>query len=61
LSQIPSMSKAKEAANTIFAIIDEPSLIDVRDEKGLKEVKKGEIEFNKVDFRYPSRTQKVLN
>jgi ATP-binding cassette subfamily B (MDR/TAP) protein 1 len=55
-SQAPSMSKAKDAAKSIFAIIDEPSLIDVRDNKGHTDIKKGEIELNTVEFRYPSRS-----
>ena len=55
------MGKAKDAAKTIFGIVDEASKIDTRDDKGVKEVKKGEIEFVNAEFRYPSRNQKVLN
>ncbi len=61
LAQAPSVEKAKKAAKTIFAIIDEPSKIDTRDEKGEKVIKHGEIEFLNADFQYPSRNQKVLN
>jgi len=61
LSSAPSLGKAKDAAKAIFGIIDEPSKIDTRDEKGVKEVTKGEIEFVSTDFRYPSRNQNVLN
>jgi ATP-binding cassette subfamily B (MDR/TAP) protein 1 len=50
LAQAPSVEKAKKAAKTIFAIIDEPSKIDTRDEKGEKVIKHGEIEFVNADF-----------
>jgi len=45
----------------VFAIIDEPSKIDTRDENGEKFIKNGEIEFLNADFQYPSRNQKVIN
>ena len=61
LSSAPSVAKAKAAAEKIFPIIDEPSLIDTRSEAGIKEIKHGEIEFVNADFQYPSRTQKVLD
>jgi hypothetical protein len=35
LSSAPSVSKAKEAASKIFAIIDEQSKIDTRENKGI--------------------------
>lgn len=61
LSSAPSVAKAKAAAGKIFEIIDEPSLIDTRSESGVKEIKRGEIEFVNAEFQYPSRTQKVLD
>jgi ATP-binding cassette subfamily B (MDR/TAP) protein 1 len=60
ISSAPSVGKAKDAAKTIFGIIDEKSQIDTRQEKGEQIIKKGEIVFSKVEFQYPSRTQKVL-
>ncbi len=50
LSSAPSVGKAKAAARTIFAITDEPSIIDTRDESGEKVIKKGEVEFVDADF-----------
>jgi ATP-binding cassette, subfamily B (MDR/TAP), member 1 len=61
LSSAPSVAKAKAAAEKIFTIIDEKSLIDTRLESGIKEIKHGEIEFVNAEFQYPSRTQKVLD
>jgi ATP-binding cassette, subfamily B (MDR/TAP), member 1 len=61
LSAAPSVNKAREAANKIFSIIDEPSEIDTRDEKGIKVIKKGSIDLVKTEFKYPSRTVNVLN
>jgi ABC-type multidrug transport system fused ATPase/permease subunit len=61
LSSAPSVAKAKAAAEKIFAIIDEPSLLDTRSDSGIKEIKHGEIEFVNAEFQYPSRTQKVLD
>lgn len=50
IASAPSVPKAKEAASKIFAIIDHKSTIDTREEKGLKEIKRGEIEFAKTSF-----------
>ena len=77
VTNIPSVQKAKESAREVFAIIDEPSTLDVRkktitsenkDEATTKEVKElitdigsGEIQFKEVCFRYPSRSAKVLD
>jgi ATP-binding cassette subfamily B (MDR/TAP) protein 1 len=61
LSHAPSMGKARDAANKVFSIIDEKSSIDVRENKGYTKVEKGEIVLENVDFRYPSKKQKVLN
>ncbi|PQQ20746.1 hypothetical protein Pyn_26342 [Prunus yedoensis var. nudiflora] len=49
-------SKAKNAAASIFAIIDRKSKIDPSDESGVKlDNVKGEIELRHVSFKYPSR------
>ena len=61
LSSAPSVAKAKVAAAKIFEIIDESSTIDTRKDGGVKEIKRGEIEFVNADFQYPSRTTKVLD
>ncbi|XP_057415708.1 ABC transporter B family member 11-like [Lotus japonicus] len=55
-SLAPDSTKAKSAAASIFAILDRKSQIDPSDESGmtLEEVK-GEIEFNNVSFKYPTR------
>ena len=43
VSQVPSASQARESAERIFAIVDEPSTLDVRNkvESSLKTVKNG--------------------
>ena len=56
----PSAAKGLEAAKKIFAIIDEPSKIDVSEDRPGKieanpRTMKGEIEFRNVWFRYPTR------
>lgn len=61
ISHAPSVSKARNAANKVFAIIEEPSLIDTRNSHGEKSISAGQIEFRNVDFKYPSREKKVLN
>ena len=57
LSNMPSVQKAKQAAKNIFEIVDEPSTLDVRKHDSSKKtvVASGEIEFQNVMFRYPSR------
>jgi ABC-type multidrug transport system fused ATPase/permease subunit len=60
IANAPSIAKAKAAATKIFEIIDEPSKIDTRDTKGETKIEEGLIEFSLVDFKYPSREQKVL-
>jgi len=53
---VPYLINAKSATASIFAILDQKSQIDSSDESGmtLEEVK-GEIEFNHVIFKYPTR------
>ncbi|KAJ9699966.1 hypothetical protein PVL29_005686 [Vitis rotundifolia] len=55
-SLAPDTGKAKNAAASIFAILDRESKIDSSDESGTTlENVKGEIEFRHVSFRYPTR------
>lgn len=59
ISQMPSVSKAKAAARTVFGIIEEPSSIDPK-QTGSMKIASGTIEFKNVYFRYPSRNRYVL-
>ena len=62
LSNVPSANQAKESAQKIFTIIDEPSTLDVREEKGkITSFPNGAIEIKDLTFKYPSRNQSVLN
>ncbi|XP_031402386.1 ABC transporter B family member 4-like isoform X2 [Punica granatum] len=55
-SLIPDATKAKTSASSIFEILDRQSKIDSRGESGMKiEDFKGEIEFQHVSFKYPTR------
>lgn len=62
VSQMPSKSKAEKSATNVFAIIEEDSLIDSRQEGEVKNVKikEGSIEFKDVLFKYPSRNKYIL-
>ncbi|KAG8653337.1 hypothetical protein MANES_05G009400v8 [Manihot esculenta] len=52
----PDSSKAKNAAASIFSIIDRKSKIDPSDESGMiLENVRGEIELRHISFKYPSR------
>ncbi|EEF47170.1 ABC transporter B family member 11 [Ricinus communis] len=52
----PDSSKAKTAVASIFSILDRKSKIDPSDESGMTlENVRGDIEFQHVTFRYPSR------
>ena len=59
ISQMPSVSKAKQAARTVFGIIEEPSTIDPKQPGNMVELN-GCIEFRNIFFRYPSRRRYVL-
>ncbi|CAD6231756.1 unnamed protein product [Miscanthus lutarioriparius] len=49
-------SKAKSAASSIFAIVDRKSRIDPSEDAGVTvETLRGNIEFQHVSFRYPTR------
>ncbi len=56
---MPSISKAKAAAKTVFGIIGEKSKIDPK-QTGVDQQLKGCIEFKNLFFKYPSRQQYVL-
>jgi ATP-binding cassette subfamily B (MDR/TAP) protein 1 len=62
-SQIPDQKKAKDAAKTAYKIINRKSKIDSLSEEGIKPDRViGEIEFNNVHFRYPTRPAiQILN
>ena len=47
LSNVPSVQKAKNSASNIFAIIDDPSTLDVRQQSNnkIKTIEAGSIEF----------------
>ncbi|XP_065859872.1 ABC transporter B family member 11-like isoform X2 [Euphorbia lathyris] len=52
----PDSTKAKNAAASVFAIIDRESKIDPSDESGTTiENVRGEIELRHISFKYPSR------
>jgi ABC-type multidrug transport system fused ATPase/permease subunit len=59
LSNLPSITGAKEAAKLIFGIIEEPSKIDPK-QQGLESISHGRVEFKNLSFRYPSRKKAVL-
>jgi ATP-binding cassette, subfamily B (MDR/TAP), member 1 len=63
MSNVPSVTKAKESAVKIFNITDEKSTLDVRNatESQIKQVKEGKIVFKDVDFKYPSRTTPIFD
>ncbi|XP_040374774.1 ABC transporter B family member 11 isoform X1 [Rosa chinensis] len=55
-SLAPDVSKGKSSAASIFAILDRKSKIDSSDNSGMTiENVMGEIEFQHVNFKYPSR------
>ncbi|KAF4364867.1 hypothetical protein G4B88_025586, partial [Cannabis sativa] len=60
-SMAPDISKTKNAAASIFAILDRKSKIDSSDETGtVLESVKGEIEFLHVSFKYPTRPDVII-
>ncbi|KAK2645594.1 hypothetical protein Ddye_020789 [Dipteronia dyeriana] len=55
-SLAPEASKANSAVASVFQILDQKSKIDSDDESGTTiENVKGEIEFHRVSFKYPTR------
>lgn len=65
VSQMPSISKAKNSARKVFGIIEEKSQIDPRAPTKLSEkenkINKGTIILKNVSFKYPSRNKKILD
>ncbi|KAG2407375.1 ABC transporter B family member 11 [Vigna angularis] len=52
----PAASKTESSAASVFAILDQKSIIDTSDELGMTlEQVKGDIEFHHVTFKYPTR------
>lgn len=52
----PDTNKAKDAAASIFKILDSKPKIDSRSEEGITlPTIKGDIEFEHVSFKYPTR------
>ncbi|XP_038972658.1 ABC transporter B family member 21-like [Phoenix dactylifera] len=52
----PDARKAKSATASVFAILDQKSRIDPSDDSGMTiQLVKGNIEFQHVSFRYPTR------
>ncbi|XP_022639726.1 ABC transporter B family member 4 isoform X4 [Vigna radiata var. radiata] len=52
----PAASKAESSAASVFAILDQKSIIDTSDDSGMTlEQVKGDIEFHHVTFKYPTR------
>nr|XP_043626218.1 ABC transporter B family member 21-like [Erigeron canadensis] len=55
-SSVPDSGKAKTAAASVFALLDQQSTINYTDESGtILENVKGDIKFSHVSFKYPSR------
>ena len=55
-SFVSDSGKAKAAAASVFALLDQKSKIDYKDESGTTiENVNGDIEFSHVSFKYPSR------
>lgn len=53
---VPDTTKAMDSIASIFAILDRKSKIDSSSDEGMTlPVVKGEIEFQHVSFRYPTR------
>lgn len=60
-AQIPDQKKSKDAAISSLDIINRKSKIDSMSEEGLKpNTMIGEIKFEKVHFKYPTRPNKIL-
>jgi ATP-binding cassette subfamily B (MDR/TAP) protein 1 len=62
-AQLPDQRKSRDAAKTVFKIIERKSKIDALGEDGLKPDKVfGDIKFENVHFSYPNRPSiKILN
>ena len=52
----PDLAKVKASVNSVFKILDRKSKIDASDRSGTTlETVKGDIEFQHVSFKYPTR------
>ena len=52
----PNIAKVTSSVNSVFKILDRKSKIDASDVSGITlENVKGDIEFQHVNFRYPTR------
>lgn len=52
----PDISKVKDSVASIFEIIDSKPVIDSSSQEGITlDTVRGEIEFQHVSFRYPTR------
>jgi ATP-binding cassette subfamily B (MDR/TAP) protein 1 len=62
-ANVPSVAKAAISASKVFQVIDDKSTLDAREgaKAKVQSVDKGAISFEKVDFKYPSRDNKILN
>ena len=57
----PDVASAREAAKSIFKVLDSKPKIDANDPQStVTDTVKGVIEFKKVWFRYPTRPKTVL-
>ena len=61
INALPQTGAALQAAIGLFGLIDMESEIDIKDEEGkiTKEIV-GDIEFKNVSFKYPTRSQYIL-
>jgi ATP-binding cassette subfamily B (MDR/TAP) protein 1 len=58
---LPDVGAGKNACRRIFAVLDEKSSIDPESCGSFHKPLTGEITFQNVSFKYPTRSQKVLN
>ena len=56
---IPDRGKGKKSKENVFRIVDQPSLIDVRDRKPLTQIY-GQVEFSQIYFMYPNQNSYLL-
>jgi ATP-binding cassette subfamily B (MDR/TAP) protein 1 len=59
-NQLKATVEAKVAANFIFEIIDRKPPIPINDPKAEKHTLEGSIEFDNIDFFYPTRPEQYI-